>query len=143
MFILPGINDAEEDLEILGEIIRDINPDRVQLNTLDRPGAVPGLTPASKQDLDRVAKIINAANVEIIARVKDLTSKNHISDEEMEAMVMETIRRRPCTVDDLTAALNLEKEKLKILMKRLILENKVKSVQQERGLFYQIIKDPL
>lgn len=143
VFILPGINDAEEELETMGEIIRDINPDRVQLNTLDRPGAVPGLKPASKQELNRVAGIINAANVEIIARVKDLASGDHISDEEMEAMVMETIHRRPCTVDDLTAALNLEKGKLKILMKRLILENKVKSVQQERGMFYQTIKDPL
>jgi DNA-binding transcriptional regulator GbsR (MarR family) len=58
-------------------------------------------------------------------------------------MVMETIHRRPCTIDDLTAALNLEKGKLEILMKRLILENKVESVQQERGTFYQTIKDPL
>ncbi|MCG8552906.1 MAG: radical SAM protein [Desulfobacterales bacterium] len=143
VFILPGVNDAKEELEILGQIIRDINPTRVQLNTLDRPGAVPGLTPASKQDLDRVAGIINAANVEIIARVKDLASEGHISDEKTEAMVMETIHRRPCTVEDLTAALNLEKGKLEILMKRLILENKVESLQQERGTFYQTIKMPL
>ena len=140
VFILPGINDAKEELEALGEIIRYINPTRVQLNTLDRPGAVAGLKPASKHDLDRVAGIIDAANVEIIARVKDLASGDHISDEKMESMVMETIHRRPCTLNDLTAALNLEKEKLEILMKRLILANKVESVQQERGVFYQTIK---
>ena len=143
VFILPGINDTKEELQTLGKIIRDIDPARVQLNTLDRPGAVAGLKPASKQDLERVARIINAANVEIIARVKDLSSGDQISDEKMEAMVMETIHRRPCTVDDLTAALNLEKGKLEILMKRLILGNKVESVQQERGVFYQTIKDPL
>ncbi len=143
VFILPGVNDAREELETLGQIIRDINPARVQLNTLDRPGAVPGLNPASQQDLDRVAGIINAANVEIIARVKDLASEGHISDEKIEAMVMETIHRRPCTVEDLTTALNLEKGKLEILMKRLILENKVESLQQERGTFYQTIKDLL
>nr|WP_319395809.1 radical SAM protein [uncultured Desulfobacter sp.] len=142
VFILPGINDNKEELEMLGEIIRDINPARVQLNTLDRPGAVSGLTPASKQDLDRVAEIIGAANVEIIARVKDLASRDHISDEKMETMVMETIHRRPCTLEDLTAALNLEQAKLEILMKRLILEKKVESLQQERGTFYQTIKDP-
>ncbi len=56
---------------------------------------------------------------------------------------METIHRRPCTVEDLTTALNLEKGKLEILMKRLILENKVESLQQERGTFYQTIKDLL
>lgn len=142
VFILPGINDAKEELETLGKIIRDMNPARVQLNTLDRPGAVSGLKPASKEDLDRVAGIINAANVEIIARVKDLSSGDQISDEKMEAMVMETIHRRPCTVDDLTAALNIGKGKLEILMKRLILEDKVESIQQERGVFYQTIKDP-
>lgn len=140
VFILPGINDAKEELETLGKIIRDINPTRVQLNTLDRPGAVSGLKAASKNDLDRVAGIIDAANLEIIARVKDLASRDHISDEKMETMIMETIHRRPCTIDDLTAALNLEKGKLEILMKRLILEHKVESVQQERGIFYQSIK---
>lgn len=143
VFILPGVNDQREELETLGEIIREINPTRVQLNTLDRPGAVQGLNPASKQDLDRVAAIIDADNIEIIARVKDLASVDHISDEKMETMVLETIHRRPCTLADLTAALNLEHAKLEILMKRLILENKVESVQQERGTFYQTIKDPL
>ncbi|WP_319574026.1 radical SAM protein [uncultured Desulfobacter sp.] len=143
VFILPGINDDRDELETLGKIIRDINPTRVQLNTLDRPGAVPGLKPASRQDLERVGGIINAANVEIIARVKDLASGDHISDEKMEAMVMETIHRRPCTLDDLTAALNLEKGNLEILMKRLILEDKVEAVQQDRGMFYQTRKDPL
>lgn len=143
VFILPEINDAQSELKALGDIIRNIKPARIQLNTLDRPGAVTGLKPASKQDLDRVAGIIDAANVEIIARVKDLASGDHISDDKMEAMVMETIHRRPCTVDDLTAALNLEKGKLEILMKQLILENKVESVLQERGMFYQTIKDPL
>ena len=143
VFILPGINDDRDELETLGKIIRDINPTRVQLNTLDRPGAVPGLKPASRQDLERVGGIINAANVEIIARVKDLASGDHISGEKMEAMVMETIHRRPCTLDDLTAALNLEKGNLEILMKRLILEDKVEAVQQDRGMFYQTRKDPL
>ena len=142
VFILPGINDAKEELETLKQIIREITPARVQLNTLDRPGAVAGLKPASKQDLDRVAQIIDAANVEIIARVKDLASGDHISDDKMEGKVLETIHRRPCTVDDLTAALNLEKGKLDILMKRLILEDKVESIQQERGMFYQTIKNP-
>ncbi len=140
VFILPGINDTKEELETLGKIIRDINPDRVQLNTLDRPGAVVGLKAASKQDLDRVAGIIDADHVEIIARVKDLTSKESISDDQMAAMVLETIHRRPCTVDDLAAALNLDKGKLEILMKQLILAGKVESVIQERGMFYQTIK---
>jgi len=143
VFILPGINDDKAELDTLGKIIRDINPARVQLNTLDRPGAVAGIKPASRQDLDRVAGMIGAANVEIIARVKDLASTDHISDDRIEAMVMETIHRRPCTVDDLAAALNIEKGTLEILMKRLILENKVASVLQDRGMFYQTIKDPL
>ncbi len=140
VFILPGINDAKAELKTLGKIIRDINPDRVQLNTLDRPGAVAGLKAASRQDLDRVAGIIDADHVEIIARVKDLSSADSISDDKMEAMVLETIHRRPCTVDDLAAALSLDKGKLEILMKQLILADKVESVIQDRGMFYQTIK---
>lgn len=141
VFILPGINDAREELEKLGEIIREIEPDRVQLNTMDRPGTLADLNPATRSELERVARILGTGNVEIIARVTDLKSLDRVSEKDMEALVMETIHRRPCTVQDLSAALNLDTDKLEILLKRLVREGRIQSTLQERGLFYQTRKE--
>lgn len=43
VFILPGYNDHISELTALKDAILRIRPDRVQLNTLDRPGTIPGL----------------------------------------------------------------------------------------------------
>ncbi|RLB62924.1 MAG: radical SAM protein, partial [Deltaproteobacteria bacterium] len=43
IFILPQYNFEQQELKKLREIILKINPDSIQLNTLDRPGTVAGL----------------------------------------------------------------------------------------------------
>ncbi len=141
VFILPGINDSQKELETLRDIITEIRPQRVQLNTLDRPGTRPDLVPASGKDLERAAKILDMGNIEIIARVKEVNSGEKVLDRDMEAMVIETIHRRPCTVKDLNRALNLDMGELEILLKRLVLEGRIESCLQQRGMFYQTKKD--
>jgi wyosine [tRNA(Phe)-imidazoG37] synthetase (radical SAM superfamily) len=38
VFIVPGANDHEEEILKIGKAIQNIKPDRVQINSLDRPG---------------------------------------------------------------------------------------------------------
>ena len=52
VFIIPGINTSDEELAGLRKILKDINPDRVQLNTLDRPGTEEWVLPATQKELD-------------------------------------------------------------------------------------------
>lgn len=140
VFILPGVNDSVEELVALKDVIHDIRPARVQLNTLDRPGALESLTPASMEELERVAKILEYECVEVIATVKSLQKGNRKSIEEMEPVVVETIHRRPCTVEDLAQALNLDEAELAILLKKLVIDEKIEAKLQKRGLFYQTRK---
>ncbi|TNF41021.1 MAG: radical SAM protein, partial [Bacteroidetes bacterium] len=104
VFILPGYNNSHEELNELKKAIQRIKPDVVQLNTLDRPGTLKNLTPASSQELQEIVKNWNLRNVEIIAsapaRKKILSYRNDI-----ETAILETISRRPCTVEDLVSIL--------------------------------------
>ncbi len=52
IFLLPGYNDDQKNLEALKEAAMSINPQRIQLNTLDRPGTVEGLHPMSMERLE-------------------------------------------------------------------------------------------
>ncbi|WP_243668362.1 hypothetical protein [Methanoculleus chikugoensis] len=47
VFIVPGINDTKEEIRLLKDAVAAINPDRVQVNTLDRPGTDIRVRPAS------------------------------------------------------------------------------------------------
>ena len=54
VFILKGVNDGDADIEALRLALQRIRPDKVQLNTLDRPPAYPGVESADFAHLERI-----------------------------------------------------------------------------------------
>lgn len=139
VFILPGYNDSENELTKLKETIEKIKPDSVQLNTLDRPGTVKGLRGATHDELQRVVDFWGLLNVEIVAAAPDRKNvKSYRSD--AESAILETILRRPCTLDDLTKILGLHINEINKYLDVLEAENKIEAVEQERGVFYQANK---
>jgi wyosine [tRNA(Phe)-imidazoG37] synthetase (radical SAM superfamily) len=135
VLILPGYNDNAAELHLLKEAIEKIKPERIQLNTLDRPGTIAGLKAASKDKLQEIVDFWDLDNVEIIAAAperKDIKSYR----KDAESAILETISRRPCTVDDLVKILGLHSNEINKYLDVLESENKIKSVRQERGLFY-------
>ncbi|MCL2219109.1 MAG: radical SAM protein [Chitinispirillia bacterium] len=68
VFISPGINDGDAEIALFKEVITKINPTRVQLNSLDRPGTVNTLSAAPRASLEDIAKRFAPLPVEIIAR---------------------------------------------------------------------------
>ncbi|GAB6886930.1 radical SAM protein [Desulfothermus okinawensis JCM 13304] len=136
VFILPGYNDNTEELTRLKEIIKKINPDEVQINTLDRPGTVEGLRGADYNELKNILNIFNMENVRIISSI--LEAQNRVSyRKDIESTIFETIKRRPCTVEDLIKILNIPENELKKYLAILLNANKVETVIQHRGVFYK------
>jgi len=135
VFILPGYNDSREELAELKKAILRIRPDSVQLNTLDRPGTVAGLRGASRAELTRLADEWELENTIIIAaspeRKKILAYRS-----DTETAILETIKRRPCTPDDLTMILGLHINEINKYLDVLESEDKVQTMLQERGIFY-------
>jgi len=140
VFILPGINDNQIDLQELKKAVKKINPAMVQLNTLDRPGTLSDIKPASKKDLEKVIQILGFPNTEIIAKV-DADIKAGVLRKDIAAAIVETIHRRPCTKKDLLQILGVEKKILDKVIKGLEQEKKIIETTRDRGVFYQTIKE--
>ena len=140
VLILPGINDGKSDILLLRDAIKKINPDLVQINTLDRPGTVLDIKPASKSDLEKVIQTIGFPNIEIIAKV-DGQIKAGIQREDVKAAIIETIHRRPCTKKDLLQILGVEKQVIDNNITLLEKEKKIIGKARERGVFYQTLKE--
>lgn len=66
VFIIPGVNTSPEELSGLKEALLRIRADRVQINTLDRPGTKSWVTPASPAELSRIINILDCPVAEII-----------------------------------------------------------------------------
>ena len=140
IFILPGYNDSITELDALKKELLRIKPDRIQLNTLDRPGTVPGLRSATRQELQSIIDHWKIPNVEIIAAVLERT-KMVSYRKDVENVIIETINRRPCTLDDLSKILGLHVNELNKYLDALEASGKVHTERQDRGLFYMIRKD--
>lgn len=138
IFILPGYNDNESELIKLKELIIKIKPSSVQLNTLDRPGTVQDLRGASHTELKHIVDFWELDNVIIIAAAPTRkTIKSYRTD--VENVILETIARRPCTLDDLSIIVGKHVNEINKYLDVLEADNKIKTVKQDRGIFYQLI----
>jgi len=136
IFILPGYNDSDEELDALKKAIQRIKPDQVQLNTLDRPGTVSELEAASREELERIVTYWTLPDVEIIAAAakrKDALSYR----KDAEDAIMGMISRRPCTVDDLSDTLGMHISEINKYLDVLEAEKKIVSRKLDRGVFYK------
>jgi len=137
VFFAPGYNDREADLIALKNAFEQIKPDQIQLNTLDRPGTLNNVQRASMEYLERVIDFWQLPNVEIIAATPERKNiQSYRKDAEM--VILETIARRPCTVDDLVKILGQHTNEINKYLDVLEAEGMVEPVRQERGIFYQI-----
>ncbi|OQX98337.1 MAG: radical SAM protein [Bacteroidetes bacterium 4572_117] len=139
VLILPEFNDSLKELKLLKAAFLKINPDKIQINTLDRPGTVEELRPAGISELKCIVKSWDLDNVEIIAAVperKDIKSYR----QDTESAILETIARRPCVVDDLAKILGTHASEINKYLGVLENESKIETIRQERGLFYRIKK---
>ena len=137
VFIVPGINDTKEELNILKQVIGKIKPDQVHLNTLDRPGSVSTLRAATREELEHVLDVFQMDNATIVADPPEhkvlLPYRKDTAD-----TILGTIARRPCTSKDLSEILGLQVEEVEIHLKSLETGKKIRIVKQKRGFFYQL-----
>ncbi len=136
VFILPGYNDNIYNLELLKKAFLRINPDTIQLNTLDRPGTIDNLRSASISELQSIANFWNLQNITIIS--SSINKKNIVScREDLETAILETIRRRPCTREDIIIILGKQEKNINKYLVKLEKEHKITTIKQTRGLFYK------
>jgi len=111
VFIVPGLNDSKAELNALRQAIVRIAPDVVQLNTLDRPGTVSSIRAATRAELERIADFWRLPAVEIVARSAAAPAPRAVRREK-ESAILETLARRPCTLEDLSAILGMHVNEL-------------------------------
>jgi len=137
IFILPNYNDNEKELIALKKAILKINPDSIQLNTLDRPGTKDNLRGATQEELQHIIDLWKLDNVKIIAAAQE-RKKIQSYRKDAETAIIETIARRPCTLEDLSKILGLHVNEINKYLDVLEAENIIEIVTLKRGFFYQI-----
>jgi wyosine [tRNA(Phe)-imidazoG37] synthetase (radical SAM superfamily) len=138
IFIVPGINDGKDELAKLREACMKIRPDRVQINSLDRPGAVDWVEPAGQELLLPIQEFFRPLEAEIIGSPAPRAHTKGNVDNMMKS-VISILRRRPSTIDDLLAALGPDRAALERALGSMIASGMVTVEKLERGDFYRMV----
>lgn len=118
IFIVPGVNDSPASIERFADLVKYIAPAAVQLNTLDRPGAIPGLTAAPPEKLAEFAAALQ--NICEVETVRPLTEKRqHSTSTKLEEELLEILRHRKLDMHQLAMVSGIPETELAPLLSRL------------------------
>lgn len=97
VLVVKNVNDKDEIIQKVAEACRKINPDRVDISTIDRPPAY-RVEPVSNQRLYEIAKLFEGLNVNVATR-KDggVVEKVHLSEDD----IIHTFKNRAYTENDI------------------------------------------
>lgn len=133
VFVIPGLNTGTTHLAGLRETFCRIKPDRIQLNTLDRPAADAWVGPAGQEVLKRCAGALGEG-VEIIADQADGSEKGR--GHGIAGKICSLLARRPCTVEDLAGLMGMHPAEMRKHLAVLQREGRVKVKRGGRGIFF-------
>ena len=136
VFFCEGINTDDASVQNIAEQIRRINPDKVQINTSVRPIVHAEAARVSEQHLNEIAAALGKS-VEVIADFsKQTTATGKRADLQV---ILETLQRRPCTLDDLCAGLGLSKEQLQPALVKLDVLSKITGETINQKFYYKAV----
>ena len=141
LFIVPDINDSDESIARFAGIVKAFNPDKVQLNTLDRPGCVDWIKPSSRENTLRFVRALEPfVPVEAVGpfRYKSAALRSDINLGKIDQQIIDLVSRRPCTVDDLRVAIGADEKTVKAHLDILLRSGRIQSERQPRGDFFSL-----
>ena len=130
VLFVKDINDKDEEIELLFNAVKQINPKRVDIGTIDRPPAFK-VNPVSYEFLEDVANKFEGLNVNIVFknRPKQIISYN-------KEEILSMINRRPLTIEDIE---NMFDNQSKIFLEELIRNEEIGLVDNAGIKFYKKI----
>ena len=128
ILFVKDLNDKEDELILLYDAVKKINPKRVDIGTIDRPPAYE-VKPVSYEFLESVANRFENINTNIIYKNRPKSIQYYDKDE-----IRSMLKRRPLTKEDIE---NMFDEESKLSLNNL-LENQIISLVNSSGVeFYK------
>ncbi len=134
IFVVAGINDTPRELQLFRDLLPELGVQKVQLNTLDRPGAVDWVEPMPRQNLEALARELGHG-AEVISNPLKRHSVASF-DTDVSKRILSTVRVRPCTLEDLSSVFGMHVLDVGKYLDVLLAEGKLEVREEQRGVFY-------
>jgi wyosine [tRNA(Phe)-imidazoG37] synthetase (radical SAM superfamily) len=134
VFLVEGLNTADEQIAKIRDAIKRIRPDKVQLNTAVRPTAEPNIKNVDANRLQSIADKLGE-RCEVVA---DFLHRHYIENKEgKDVDVLSMLKRRPCTVDDICGGLKISRHEAIKCIARLQQQGLIDSEEKNGVIFFK------
>ena len=130
VLFVKDLNDNNEEVDLLYDALKKINPKRVDIGTIDRPPAY-GVKPVSFDFLESVAEKFLRLNTNIVFKNRPKLIQSFSKDE-----IIAILKRRPLTKEDIE---NLFDENSKNELQVLVSENIINIINSAGVEFYKYL----
>lgn len=147
IMLVKGINDSVEHLVKLRRAVHEIQPDRVQLNTVVRPPAEKFAKPMTLDDLEQIQCLFGPntdipdvpasgpAQSQIVNRKSQIPKRRFLGNPD--AAIAATVSGRPVTRKDIEDSLGIRGATLSASLRRLVRSKRIKPVDYWGRTFYE------
>jgi len=132
IMLVKGINDSPSDIRALKRAVARIRPDRVQLNTVDRPPAENWAQPLSRGALNRIKKNLGG-QAEVVVDFRRRPGSPAVP--EIRRAILSMAGRRPVTLEDIASSLGRKEREVRPHLETLLRWQRV-SRHKHRGTIY-------
>ena len=137
VFLLEGINTAEDEIKKLAKLVHSLHPDKIHLNTAVRPPADPTIQIPSSQRLTEI-KDYFGETADIVCNV---TTPQKQTQTTQERDVIDLIKRHPCTIQQLSDITNLSAERVLHHMKSLSAQGLISIEERDETIWCSVLHD--
>lgn len=124
-----GLNDTDEEIDLLNEVLLDLNATRIDIGTIDRPPAYP-VQGISFSELHQIAQKFDATlPINIASRQHAEGCQSAYSEDE----IINTLDKRPLTPEDVDILFDTSS---KTRLKKLLDEKIIIQIERSNVLFY-------
>jgi wyosine [tRNA(Phe)-imidazoG37] synthetase (radical SAM superfamily) len=136
VILLAGINDTDEEMRALKPLIHEIQPEKIQLNTVVRPPADLCAKALDGKRLEEI-KLFLGERAEIVVDIGDekTAMERHIKREGL----LEMVRRRPLRIKDMANSLGLSIHEVESVVKGLLIKGYLRRQDHSGEVFYMSV----
>ena len=121
LFIVPGVNDSPESVMRFAELIKGLRVERIQLNTLDRPGVAGWVIPAPPETVERFRTVLEKiVPVDCAAPRKQENAADAVRRTELVCRILDLTAQHPFDAAELAKAVEVELPIVEANLQRLV-----------------------
>jgi len=135
VFLLAGYTATPADVDRIAAVVKQIQPDRVQLNTVARPPAEEFAMRVAPEKLAELAERFRPRAEVVVEQPSRLT---HQSWKAGANAVLDLLRRRPCTAGDVAKGLNVNRLEILKRLESLAARGDIEIVRHGNEVFYRV-----